>query len=269
MSLTPRNGISVVQIFVFTNVLSVATYLAYRDGFDRSPDWVFLVAFSMLRIIGAGMQLGEGRDSKNIGLYIAAAICQNVGLAPLLLTTLGLISRLWDSIDIKKPHWIRKFFQLTQVLTLVAMLIGILGGVDAGIDYAKHGHKFTHTPTNSKVAGILFIVAFAMVVAAMIWSATSIHHIEAGEKRLLLVLLVSLPLLFLRLLYSCFSNFDKAPKWNALTGDVPLLICLAVIEEMIVVLLYVAVGRTLKVKVRDVKKSPGSKKAWVIDTQEP
>lgn len=49
MSLTPRNGISVVQIFVFTNVLSVATYLAYRDGFDRSPDWVFLVAFSMLR----------------------------------------------------------------------------------------------------------------------------------------------------------------------------------------------------------------------------
>lgn len=52
--------------------------------------------------------------------------------------------------------------------------------------------------------------------------------------------------------YSCLSNFDKAAKWNTLTGSATLLLCLAVIEEIIIVLIYEICGLALTKRVNKV-----------------
>lgn len=91
-SVTYRDGISILELIAYLPALFVAALLVYRYGIRRSGGFIFLVIFTIVRIVGACCELATINNAST-GLYIAAAICSSIGLSPLLMTCSGLLSR--------------------------------------------------------------------------------------------------------------------------------------------------------------------------------
>ncbi|KAH8801681.1 hypothetical protein F5884DRAFT_524141 [Xylogone sp. PMI_703] len=255
MTISYRSGVSIAELVVYVPALFVAFFLCIRHGFGRSAGWFFLIIFCLARIIGPSMQLATISDPTNISLYTGSAILQSIGLSPLLLASLGLLSRASDSIGrTRRPPVDQRLLRLIQTVIIVALVLGIVGGVNAGNNFQKTG-RF-QTGSVSKAGSALFIVSFVAVVAATVLLATSISHAEAGEKRLILAVGLSLPLLLVRLIYSCLSTFTHRQTFNQLAGNVTVLLCMAILEEFIVVLIYEGTGLTLKKLDKDERIPP-------------
>jgi hypothetical protein len=94
MTVSYAEIISIVQIVVFTPALLLAILLAVRHGFGRSSGWIFMITFSILRIVGAIFAiLVDTSDSPSQSIITGEIICQSVGLAPLTLILLGMLGR--------------------------------------------------------------------------------------------------------------------------------------------------------------------------------
>ncbi|KAF7921834.1 hypothetical protein BELL_0268g00070 [Botrytis elliptica] len=269
MTITYRNGVEIGELIVYIPSLLLSVFLAFRHGFGRSAGWYFLIIFCLARIIGPCMSLAA-ISSPSVSLYTGALILQSIGLSPLLLTTLGLLSRVLDSINRNTHTLIQpRMLKLIEILTLVGLILGIVGGLNASDAYTSTGKWVPGT--ESKVSNILFIVSFVAIITTTILTSFPISHAEKGEKRILLGITIALPFLFVRLLYSVLSTFvSHSTKFNALNGSVTVLLCMDLLEELAIVVVYLAIGVTLKVKSKDVVADPEIQRASrTSDSDEP
>ena len=63
-----------------------------------------------------------------------------------------------------------------------------------------------------------------------------------GEKRIVYAVLAALPLIAVRLLYSLLADFANNSTFNILFGNATVQLCMAIIEEMIVVVFFLIAG---------------------------
>ena len=251
-NITYRDGVSIGVLVVYLPALAIAVFLSIRHGFTRSSGWRFLIIFALARIIGACLQIATINNPTDTSLYIGYATVFNIAISPLELTTLGLLSRIITSIRKARNTVVTELhLRLLGLLVTVGLVLGIVGGVQSGEHYDS-SHGFKPRPI-SKVGLILFIVAFVGIVAATAATSLLISHAEPGEKRILLAVGFSLPFLLVRLIYSVVSIFANPSSFNSITGNVTILLCMALLEELMVVGLYESVGLTLK-KLEKTKK---------------
>lgn len=92
MKFNSRGGISIFELFVFFPAIVVSAIVCSRHGFGRSSGWIFTFILCLVRIIGACCQLTT-YHSETKGLLEAVIILESIGISPLLLATLGLLSR--------------------------------------------------------------------------------------------------------------------------------------------------------------------------------
>jgi hypothetical protein len=92
MKFDSHGGISIFELIVYFPALVVAAIVCSRHGFSRSSGWIFVLILSLIRIIGACCQLAT-YHSETTGLVEAVIILESVGISPLLLATLGVLSR--------------------------------------------------------------------------------------------------------------------------------------------------------------------------------
>lgn len=244
MTITYRSGVSIGEIVVYTPALLIAIYLAVRHGFSRSAGWMFLVLFTLVRIIGAGMQIATISSPDNVSLYTGYAILQNIGLSPLMLATLGLLSRLLENINRTHNTAVgTRVLNGIQLVITVGLILGIVGGVNASDNLETTGK---YSPgTLSKAGSALFIVSYVAIVIATIFVSFSVKHAAQGEKRILAAVALSLPFLLVRLVYSILSTFAHNKNFNLISGSTTILLCVAFIEEFIIVIIFEGVGLTL------------------------
>lgn len=131
-----------------------------------------------------------------------------------------------------------------MLLNTVGIILSIVGGVDSGNDYHKTGRYVPQTLT--KVGLGLFIASFVAILATTIFLSFSISHAEPGEKRILLAVAVSLPFLLVRLIYASIYDYRLSSNFSSLDGSVTILLCMALLEEIAIVLMYEGVGVTLR-----------------------
>lgn len=136
-----------------------------------------------------------------------------------------------------------------QIVILVALILGIKGGLDAADTFNSTGTF--HPGTLNKVATALLVVSFVLLVIFTSITYLNLHHAEVGEKRLFAAVALSLPSLLVRLVYSCFSTFSTKSEFNLLNGNTTVLLCVALIEEMIVVGIFEVMGLSLRKEVRE------------------
>ncbi|TVY86190.1 hypothetical protein LAWI1_G008766 [Lachnellula willkommii] len=245
MTLTYRNGVSIGEIILYIPALAIAIFLCVKHGFGRSSGWYFMIVLSLARIIGAAMELATISSPTSVSLYTGSAILTNVGFSPLVLAALGLMSRLIDNI--RKTHKTivdARMLRLIELVIFVGLILGIVGGVDAGNDFSKSGH---YVPGALNKAGTsLLIVSFGFIVIAVVLTSFATPYAEQGEHRLFYAVVVALPFLTARLVYSCFSTFTRNKNFNLITGNTTILLCLALLEELAVVIIFEGVGLTLK-----------------------
>jgi hypothetical protein len=92
MKLDGRASVSVAELVIYFPALIVATIICARHGFDHSSGWIFALILCLVRIVGACCQLAT-YQSQSEGLLEATIILESIGISPLLLATLGLLSR--------------------------------------------------------------------------------------------------------------------------------------------------------------------------------
>ena len=96
--------------------------------------------------------------------------------------------------------------------------------------------------TKSKVGMVLYIVAYVSI--ALIYSASiqNMRVIPGKERRVPLFVLLALPFIFVRLAYSTCEVFTHSHWFNPVAGNVVILIVMAILEEFVVVMLYIILG---------------------------
>jgi len=239
MTVSYSDGVSIAFIVLYTPILPIAFYLAFRLGFSRSSGWIFLVVFALARIIGFAFQLATISNPSNIQLYEGYAILINIGLSPLMLATLGLLSHVLPSINhntntVVKPNHLR----LVQIIVSVALILGIIGGTKA-FDISTGAY----TPqSESKASVVLFIAAFVAIVLATGIMFSTVSRVGRGEKRILKCVALSVPFLFARLLYSILFVLANIQTFSPVSGSETALLVMCLIMELIIVVIYGGVG---------------------------
>jgi hypothetical protein len=94
--LDSHGGLAVAVLIYYAILIWPAIYVCVRHGFGRHLGWFYLVTLPIVRIVGASCQIAA-EQKPSVGLYTAAAICNGIGLVPLLLTWMGMLKRVYDS----------------------------------------------------------------------------------------------------------------------------------------------------------------------------
>ncbi|KUJ22129.1 uncharacterized protein LY89DRAFT_394756 [Mollisia scopiformis] len=250
MTLTYRNDVSIAELVFYIPSLFVAIYLAITHGFRRNSGWIYLILFCLARIIGPIMQLATIKNPDSVSLYTGSAILNSIGISPLEIATLGFLSRLLDSIHKSYNTFLHpRMLQLVQLIIVIGLILGIVGGIDAGNNFQSTGQY--HPGTLNKAGTSLLIVSYVAIVIFTILIAFFVKHAEAGERRLFVAVAIALPFLLVRIVYSGLSTFSRNSRYNILTGNTTIFLCVALIEEAIIVFIFEVMGVTLKKQVKE------------------
>jgi hypothetical protein len=239
MVFSAAGWVSIAELIVYIPALCLAIYICSRHGFSRSSGWLYTLILCLVRIVGAICQLLTYHD-KSTGLLKATLIIDSIGLSPLLLATLGLLSRLIDWVNIRGTIILGvKHFRILQLLISLGLILSIAGG--------SSGSSSNSSPsTTSKASIILFIVGFVGICCVWFISLPGLSHVPGQEKRISMFVLIALPFILVRLAYSALAVFLHDHTFNIIDGSVTVHAFMAVIEEFIVVGLYLALGWMLR-----------------------
>lgn len=125
-------------------------------------------------------------------------------------------------------------------------MIGLAIGITGGIIASHSTNPFVSNPW-TKVAVIIFTFVYLVVLAILALLSLRISRVKVEERRLLIVVAICSPFIATRLIYALISDFAENHSFNATFGNLTIYLCMAVIEEIVVVIICVAIGFTLSV----------------------
>ena len=92
--LDEKDGIAILQLVIFPFILVAAVLIWSRSGWRvGSKIWRYAVSFSLLRIAGSISTL-ISIDHSSSGVTRASNVCELIGIAPLLLTYIGILRQM-------------------------------------------------------------------------------------------------------------------------------------------------------------------------------
>lgn len=187
---TELNNISIAELCIYIPSLFVAILLSIRYGFGRNAGWLFLIIFSLVRIVGAVFNPASIKNPSSIALIIGANTLQTISLSPLLMVMLALLNRVLESTRHARHTCITpRHIRLVQLLVLLSLILSIIGGVKTGslINNAiSNGGPIMFTAsTESKVGTGIMIVCYVLLAIATAFTASQISAVSSEEKRLL------------------------------------------------------------------------------------
>lgn len=128
------------------------------------------------------------------------------------------------------------YFRVLQLLVTVGLILCIIGGTDS---FTSTGYQ---VQSKTKIGTILYCVAYAAISLFAIVIKSKLHNAPSSETRLAWAPIIALPFILIRLLYAVISIFGNDKHFNLLTGSVIIHVFMAVLEEMLVVGVYLFFG---------------------------
>jgi len=234
MHIDSRGWVAVVELVFFIPALILSLIACKKHGFSRSSGWMYTLILSIVRIAGAVCELLTFSDS-SISLIKAMIIIDSIGLSPLLLATLGMLSRLSDWINARsKGYFGVKHFRIIQLLITVGLILAIAGGTSG----STNPDGTVKVATTSKVAIALYLVAYIAIVAVWLVSMSSLSVVPTAERRVAFAVLMALPFVLVRLVYSACVVFLHSHYFNLVNGSVAVHAVMSVLMEFVVVFIY-------------------------------
>jgi hypothetical protein len=129
-------------------------------------------------------------------------------------------------------------FRVLQLLITIGLILSIVGGTSA----TTKPDGEIEVETTSKAGIALYIVAYVGLVLVYLISVPSTSVVLSKERRVPVAILFALPLVFVRLIYSACSVFLHSKNFNIVTGSIVVLVAMAVVEEFLVVTIYIVLG---------------------------
>jgi hypothetical protein len=257
MTWNGRDTIALIELIFFSPCLLLSAFVCFRHGFSRSSGWFYTLILCLIRTIGGICQFVTHSD-QSAGLLQTILILDSVGLAPLLLATLGLLFRFVDFVNAKAtPKFTIGHFRLLKLLLVIATILAIAGGTHISVD----PNGTYQIPTTSKVGVTLYIVGFAGITLMFLLSLPHFSVLPSKERRVPIAIVIALPFIAARLLYSVLSVFLHNHLFSVANGSPAVRLGMAVIEEIAVVGIYVVLGLFVD-KLDASAKAPISSRPW-------
>ncbi|KAI9758275.1 MAG: hypothetical protein M4579_003134 [Chaenotheca gracillima] len=238
--------LSVVELIVFTPCIFLSAYVSFKHGFGRQAGWLFLMLFSLVRVIGNASQVAFEVNHDTTAIEIAD-ILSSVGLSPLVLAMLSFIKRVNEGIAGRGLN--ARIFYALHVAILVGLVLSIVGGTD---QFNFSNPSEVSTGRTLVKAGICifmanFLVLSAIAVYTMLQVCKAGTLAAAGEKRIMLIVLASIPFLMVRLIYSMITAFSSSGSTvfsltSTATTAVVVRAVMAFLEEFATEALYIGAG---------------------------
>ncbi|KAF2423793.1 hypothetical protein EJ08DRAFT_423000 [Tothia fuscella] len=238
MHLDSQGAVSIVELIVYFPAITASAIICSRHGFTRSSGWVYTFILCLVRILGAICQLVTYSDHSS-GLIKAVIIIDSIGISPLLLATLGMLSRLVDWINAGSQGFFSAMhFRLIQIVISVGLILSIVGGTNLN----TNSDGSVKIGTESKVGIILYIVAFVACIVVCLLSLPQLSWVPKEERKISIAVLLAFPFIGIRLLYSVLAVFLHNHNFSIYNGSVGVHVGMAVVEEFIVVFIYIFLG---------------------------
>jgi uncharacterized membrane protein len=140
-----------------------------------------------------------------------------------------------------------------QVPATVALILCIVGATSANTAAEIEAQPTLH-------AGIiLYVVILIALVALTIGAAIGRSKTGRGEAPLIAAVALAMPLLVVRMIYSCLSAFTKISAFQLVGGNQTVGLFMEVLEEMFVVAIFLFVGlKQEAIAKEEVSDSPAS-----------
>ncbi|PNY23776.1 Uncharacterized protein TCAP_06283 [Tolypocladium capitatum] len=237
--LNTYDDIAIATIVVFSLYLVGAIILCARHGFVKSTGWRFLIILALARLIGSALLLATVNDPTNENLYIGWATLNGLGLGPLVLMLMGLLGRVFDSINRQGHVVVTPLFRhLLEVLMIVGMILLIVGGTESDFTVVDGEPKVVYSGVSRGGTGV-FVAVTALLCLEALFAFRNQGYVAQGEHRIIIAIIICLPFVIVRLVYACIVVLGGVltTKWEYLG--------MLVIMEMIVVLICEILGFTL------------------------
>ncbi|GES61980.1 hypothetical protein ATEIFO6365_0010004100 [Aspergillus terreus] len=242
--ITYRDGIAILQLIIFPLVLVAAIFIWKRSGWRVGAKiWRFPVILSLIRIAGSiSSLLSINNNSYNI--EVAEAVCQLIGLAPLLLTFVGLLRQI--DVEEKMPPWPMK---LVTIIAIIGLVLGITGVSISG-----------YPPGSiTKAAMGVFLAVFVLILVLSVRLFLGLRgSLRRFQKKLFLAIVLSTPFLVVRLIYSALGDYTSLERFS-LYGDPTVYLCMAVLEEIIALVITMVLSILAVLEPDFVKLTPPSR----------
>lgn len=135
-----------------------------------------------------------------------------------------------------------RIIQVAQLPTLIALILCIIGGTDAA---DGNPADLSSAQTKTKVGVIMFLCIYILLFVLVVITIKDVGKAPSGEKRIYWAVVLALPWLAVRVLYSILAAFTNSSTFS-ITGDHPLVqLFMATVEEFIVVCIYTLAGLTV------------------------
>jgi hypothetical protein len=132
-----------------------------------------------------------------------------------------------------------KLLRLLHVPCSLAIVLCIVGGVRQTNSDPK---AQSSGKTDAKVGVVIFLFSFVEIAVLALFTLPHTRKVPIAQKRLLYAVLLALPLLAVRLLYSILADFSTSKTFSVSHGNPYVQLGMAIVEEIIVVILYTAAG---------------------------
>jgi hypothetical protein len=129
---------------------------------------------------------------------------------------------------------------VTQLGITVGLILSIVGGTSSVSSSGGYDARET-----SKAGVILYIVCYIAIGATTLLTLIDSCYLTTEESRIAWAVVIAMPLILVRLIYSLLVTFDHSNQFNLLSGSALIHALMAVLEEMIIVLIYLGIGWTL------------------------
>ena len=191
--------------------------------------WLFVLLFVLVKITGAAilLHLKTTPDSPpSISIQVTVQILYNIALGPLLSGTLSFVNNsiLRDTDDrsnniqsSRKRNKSRfqgspsRRLRLAHLLIIAGLVLGIMGGVDRAPKSSTgqiDPNDYNHGATYLKASAFLFLGGIIAVSLGLLSSWGEFRTFRKLERYSTVAAALSLPLIFVRLVYSFLSSFN-------------------------------------------------------------
>lgn len=135
-----------------------------------------------------------------------------------------------------------RILQIALLPTSIALILCVVGGTDEASstvsDYAT-GRKYT------KVGVAMFAVIYVLLFGLTVITASDVQKAPRGEKRVYFAVAAALPPIAVRLLYSILSAYTTINGFSLANGNPWIQLCMAVLEELVVIIMFTLAGLTI------------------------
>jgi hypothetical protein len=129
-----------------------------------------------------------------------------------------------------------RFLHLPCSLAIVLCIIGGIRQSNADPKAQSSGKTYP------KVGIVIFLLSLVEIIVLALLTLPRASRVPLAERRILHNVLLALPLLAVRLLYSMLVDFSTSDTFSTIHGYPYVQLGMSIIEEVIVVILYMAAG---------------------------